>query len=70
VTGPTVRGEIPEDQLERVGPLGQITFRPGPQRDVAKWGPGTYQATVLYWSQGKARPAHPNAFTWTFRVGA
>ena len=64
------RIEIPEDQLERVVSLGQVTFRPGPGKDLKKLDPGDHTVTVLYWPQGKDRPAHPSSYTWTFRSGA
>jgi hypothetical protein len=62
--------EVPEDQTERVAPLGQISFRPGPSKDLTKFSPGPHTATVLYWEQGKARPKKPGAFSWSFRAGA
>jgi hypothetical protein len=62
--------EIPEDQLERVIPLAQVTFRPGPDQDLEKLEPGEHTLVVLYWPQGKARPAHPGAYSWSFRAGA
>jgi hypothetical protein len=39
--------EVPEDQTDRVVPLGQISFRPGPDKDLAKFSPGLHTATVL-----------------------
>jgi hypothetical protein len=62
--------EVPEDQLERVIPLGQMSFRPGPGRDLTKFPPGTHTVTVLFWQQGKDRPVTPGSYAWTFRVGA
>jgi hypothetical protein len=62
--------EIPEDQLERVVPLAQVTFRPGPQQDLEKLEAGEHTLVVLYWPQGKARPAHPGSYSWSFRAGA
>jgi hypothetical protein len=62
--------EIPEDQLERVIPLAQVTFRPGPGQDLEKLEPGEHTLVVLYWPQGKPRPADPNAYSWSFRAGA
>ena len=70
LSGPGFREEIPEDQLERVEPLGQVTFRPGPDQDIRQFAPGNWSAVVLFWKTGKPRPAHPNSFGWSFRVGA
>ncbi|HEY8217102.1 MAG TPA: hypothetical protein VIH82_08205 [Acidimicrobiia bacterium] len=62
--------EIPEDQLERVIPLAEVTFRPGPGKDLAKLEPGEHTLVVLYWPQGKARPSRPASYSWSFRAGA
>lgn len=62
--------EVPEDQLERVVPLGQVSFRPGPDRDLARFEPGEHTVTVLYWPQGEDRPASPGSYSWRFRAGA
>jgi hypothetical protein len=70
LTGPGFSERIPEDQLERVEPLGQISFRPGPGQDLRQFAPGGWSATVLYWQQGKPEPQHPGAYGWSFRVGA
>jgi hypothetical protein len=70
LSGPGFREEIPEDQLERVAPLGQVSFRPGPDQDIRQFAPGNWSAVVLFWKEGKPRPAHPNAFGWSFRVSA
>jgi hypothetical protein len=68
--GPGGRVEIPEDQLDRVEPLGQLSFRPGPDRELTRFEPGEYTAIVLSWSQGEERPANPGSYSWRFRVGA
>ena len=70
LSGPGFHEEIPEDQLERVVPLGEVSFRPGAGHDIRQFAPGNWSAEVLYWEQGKPRPAHPNAYGWSFRVGA
>jgi hypothetical protein len=62
--------EIPEDQLERVIPLAQVTFRPGPDQDLEKLEPGEHTLVVLYWPQAKERPARPASYSWSFRAGA
>ena len=59
--------EVPEDQLTRVSDLGQVSFRPGPDKDVEKFSPGLHTVVVLYWVQGRDRPPKPDAFSWTFR---
>ena len=51
-------------------PLGQVSFRPGPDKDIAKFAPGQHTVSVLFWQQGKPRPAHPGSFGWSFRTGA
>lgn len=66
--GPTF--EVPEDQLDRIVPLGQLSWRPGPGQELEQLEAGTYRATVLYWPQAKPRPAQPSGYTWDFRVGA
>ena len=62
--------EVPEDQTDRVAPLGQLSFRPGADKDLTKFSPGLHTATVLFWEQGKERPKKPGAFAWSFRAGA
>ncbi len=62
--------EIPEDQLERVIPLGQLSFRTGPDQELARFEPGEYTATVYFWPQAKPRPDRPASYSWRFRAGA
>lgn len=62
--------EVPEDQLDRVTTLGQVSFRPGPDKDVGAFEPGPYTGVVQYWEQGKPRPNNPSSYSWSFRVGA
>jgi hypothetical protein len=62
--------EVPEDQLERIVPLAQVSFRPGADKDLERLEPGAHTVTVEYWPQGKARPRNPGSYTWTFRAGA
>ena len=64
------RAEVPEDQTDRVVPLGQLSFRPGTDKDLEKFAPGAHTAEVRYWQQGKERPADPASYSWSFRVGA
>ena len=64
--------EIPEDQLDRVRELGQISFRPGPGREITKFSAGQNDVVVLFWSKTRVggRPAHPGSFSWSFQVKA
>lgn len=62
------RVEIPEDQLTRVADLGQVSFRPGPDKEVEKFEPGPHVVVVYYWEQGRERPRNPDAYSWTFRA--
>jgi hypothetical protein len=70
LSGPGFNERIPEDQLERVSPLGQVSFRPGPDHDIRQFTPGNWSAVVLFWKEGKREPLHPNSFGWSFRVSA
>jgi len=62
--------EIPEDQLERVVPLAQVTFRPGADQELERFEAGEHSLAVLYWPQGKPRPTNPGSYSWSFRAGA
>jgi hypothetical protein len=63
--------EIPLDQLDIVKPLSQYSFRPGPNKELEKFEPGDWSATVLYWIGTQAdRPARVGSYGWRFRVGA
>jgi hypothetical protein len=62
--------EVPEDQLERIIPLGAMSFRPGPDQDLARFEPGEHTVAVYYWPQGKPRPSNPSVYSWRFRAGA
>ncbi len=64
--------EIPEDQLDRVVELGQISFRPGPGKEITKFPSGQNDVVVLYWSKTRigGRPAHPTSYAWSFQVKA
>jgi hypothetical protein len=72
LSGPGFSEEIPEDQLERVVPLGEVSFRPGPGQDIRQFAPGNWSAVVKFWPQTKGvnPPKHPGSFSWSFRVGA
>lgn len=60
--------EVPEDQTDRVVPLGQLSWRPGAGKELERLEAGNYTVTVLYWPQAKERPASPSGYTWTFRA--
>jgi len=64
--------EIPEDQLDRVVELGQISFRPGPDKEITKFAAGTNDVLVYYWSRTRVggRPKHPASYAWSFQVKA
>jgi hypothetical protein len=63
--------EIPEDQLERVVGLQEVTFRPGPGKEFSRFRAGDNTVVVKYWrGRLQDRPAHPYSFGWTFRAGA
>jgi hypothetical protein len=65
------RQEVPLDQLEIVKPLSQISFRPGPGKDLERFEPGVHTATVLYWVGTQFnRPAKVGSYSWQFRAGA
>ena len=62
---------IPDDQIERVGPLSQISFRPGPGKEFARFEPGEHIATVRYWvGRLQDPPAKTGSYSWRFRAGA
>ncbi len=64
--------EIPEDQLDRVRELGQVSFRPGPGKEITKFQVGENDVVVLFWSKTRVggRPAHPTSYSWSFQVKA
>jgi hypothetical protein len=63
--------EIPEDQLDRVVELGEISFRPGPGKAITRLRTGTNEVVVKYWSRRLPnRPARPLSFGWTFEASA
>ena len=62
--------EVPEDQTDRVVELGQVSFRPGANKDLVRLPPGKVTVEVLYWPRGERRPKAPKEIAWTFNVGA
>lgn len=61
---------IPADQLDRVTALGEVSFRPGNDKDLDELAPGAHSVAVLFWEQGKPEPENPKSYSWSFRVGA
>jgi hypothetical protein len=56
---------IPADQVDFIPALGQLTFRPGPGKEIEAYEPGLNRVEVTYYSQ--ADPARDNgAYSWTF----
>jgi hypothetical protein len=66
---------LPEDQIKVVPGLGQVSFRPGPEKDIRALTPGPHSATIVYWPQDKAgedaaRDAGAlKSYTWQFTAG-
>jgi hypothetical protein len=66
---------IPEDQTKIVLALGQVSYRPGPNKEITALRPGNHHATILYWPQEKgdedaAREAGVlKSYTWQFTAG-
>jgi hypothetical protein len=66
---------LPEDQIKIVPALGQVSFRPGPDKDIRVLTPGHHSATIIYWPQDKAgedaaRDAGAlKSYTWQFTAG-
>lgn len=58
--------EVPEDQTDRVEPLGEVSFRPGPGKEIVRFQPGEHTVIVLFWERGKTRPANPESYLWSF----
>jgi hypothetical protein len=56
---------LPADQVDFIPALGQLTFRPGPGKEVDAYQPGQNQVVVTYRSQ--ADPAQDNGvYSWAF----
>jgi hypothetical protein len=66
---------IPEDQTKIVPGLGQVSFRPGPNKEISVLRPGNHHATILYWPQDKGdedaarRAGALKSYTWQFTAG-
>lgn len=63
--------EIPEDQLERVVGIQQVSFRPGPDKVISRFRAGLNTVVVEYWNgRVQDRPAKPYSYSWSFRAAA
>jgi hypothetical protein len=60
--------EIPLDQLRITSGLGQVSFRPGPGKEIERLAPGPHSATIEYWRQDLSRD-QGRSFTWQFTAG-
>ena len=56
---------LPADQVDFIPALGQLTFRPGPGKEIEAYDPGQNRVIVAYRSQ--ADPARDNGvYSWSF----
>ncbi len=56
---------LPADQVDFIPALGQLTFRPGPGKEITAYDPGQNRVIVTYRSQ--ADPARDNGvYSWSF----
>jgi hypothetical protein len=63
--------EIPEDELERVVGIQQVSFRPGPDKAISRFRAGQNDVVVKYWNgRLQDRPAKPYTYSWSFRAAA
>ncbi|HEV7535399.1 MAG TPA: hypothetical protein VGP90_07165 [Acidimicrobiia bacterium] len=66
---------IPQDQTKIIPGLGQVSFRPGPDKEIGALRPGSHHATILYWPQEKGDEDGAKAagavksYTWQFTAG-
>ena len=66
---------IPQDQTKFTPGLGQVSFRPGPKREIESLRPGHHYATIHCWPQDQgdedaARAAGAvKSYTWQFTAG-
>jgi hypothetical protein len=59
--------EIPEDELDRVVGIQQVSFRPGPDKAISRFRAGENTVVVRYWNgRLQDRPAKPYSFSWSF----
>jgi hypothetical protein len=66
---------IPDTDAKIERSLGQVSFRPGPHKEITELRPGAHHATILFWPQEKgdedaARQAGAlKSYTWQFTAG-
>ena len=66
---------IPQDETKFTPGLGQVSFRPGPDKEIKALRPGHHYATIHFWPQDKgdedaARAAGVvKSYTWQFTAG-
>jgi hypothetical protein len=66
---------IPQDETKFTPALGQVSFRPGPDKEIEALAPGHHYATIHFWPQEKgdedaARDAGVvKSYTWQFTAG-
>jgi hypothetical protein len=60
---------IPADQVDFVKALGQLTFTPGPGKDIQRYSAGVNKITIDYRSQADPN-ANTGSYTWSFTVTA
>ena len=66
---------IPQDETKFTPGLGQVSFRPGPEKEIKSLAPGHHYATIHFWPQDKgdedaARAAGVvKSYTWQFTAG-
>ena len=66
---------IPEDQIRVERALGEVLFRPGPNKDITALRPGNHSATIHFWPQDKGDEPSARAagviksYTWQFTAG-
>lgn len=57
---------IPDDQVARIPALGQITFRPGENKEITRLAEGRHFVTVYYSPQDENRVEPEASYTWDF----
>ena len=63
--------EIPEDQLDRVVGIQQVSFRPGPDKAISRFRAGDNTVVVKYWNgRLQDRPDTTFSYSWRFRASA
>ena len=66
---------IPQDETKFTPGLGQVSFRPGPGKEITVLRPGHHSARIHFWPQDKGDEDAANAagvvksYTWQFTAG-